>query len=94
MKVQAAGKMKILPARRGTCAMCATDHKEHEAHNLTSLFYGMRFKMKYGRDPTWSDCCAHLPEQLQAAWREAVENVGQQWTTTDDPIAEPYCVNE
>lgn len=86
--------IKMLPAKAGTCAMCATDHKEYEAHNLTSLFYGMRFKMKYGRDPTWSDCCAHLTEQQQAMWREALEGLGHVYTIAENPIAEPYAVNE
>ena len=90
----AIGKMMMLPAKRGTCAMCATKHEEHMAHNLTSLFYGMRFKMKYGRDPTWSDCCAHLTEQQQAAWRECLVDMGEVYTIADNPIAEPYAVSD
>ncbi len=86
--------MKLLPAKKGTCCMCATAHGEHEAHNFQSLFYGMRFKMKYGREATCADSVAHLPPKLQAAWKEAAiplfQKHGIEWTETGEPIAEPY----
>lgn len=94
MQAKPAAKMMMLPAKPGTCAMCATKHEEHLAHNLTSIFYLMRFQMKYGREPTWSDACAHLTEPQQARWREALERMGHEYTITESPIAEPFCISE
>ncbi len=75
--------------------MCASRHEEHLGHNLWSLFYMMRFKIKYGRDPTHADTVAHLPPDLAGLWRQAVENAGHEWTEPegDDPKAEPYAVS-
>lgn len=57
--------MTILPAAPGLCAACATDHDEHTPHNYWSLFYGMRFKAKYGRDATHADAIAHLSAEYR-----------------------------
>jgi len=88
---------KMLPAKRGTCSMCATKHRENEAHNLQSLFYGMRFLMKWGRDATWQDAVAHLQPEQQRQWllvaMEMYRTNGLTWTALlpdVDPIAEPY----
>lgn len=87
--------MKMLPAAPGTCAMCATKHEDHMAHNFWSLFYGMRFKLKYGRDPTHADTVAHLTPAQQAAWRSALEQAGQKWTEPEGmPIREPYAESD
>lgn len=94
-------KMNIMPARPVTCAMCATAHGEHEAHNFQSLLYGMRFKMKYGRDPTHGDTVAHLPPKNQAAWMKAavpfLKKHGIEWNEPPEGsqrIAEPYAISE
>ncbi len=87
-------KFKMLPARPGTCAMCATAHAEGLAHNATSLFYQVRFRAKWGRDPTWADACAHLSDNLKRAWRTAMRGTEAEWTepVEGEPIAEPYAI--
>jgi hypothetical protein len=87
---------KCLPAKPGICAMCARDHDPAHAHDVTSLFYGVRFKLKWKRDPTWADACAHLTPDQRAAWREALETAGQDWTEPEDgePIREPYAMSD
>jgi hypothetical protein len=46
----------------------------------------------YGREPTWADTAAHLPPDLQMRWRKIVARMGQEWSATDNPIAELYRV--
>lgn len=92
-----AGGMMIMPATPGTCAMCAVDHPPELPHNLQSLFYGMRFKMKWGRDPTWADAAAHCTPHTIRAWRLAMEQRGIAWTEPtegEEPIREPYAVSD
>ncbi len=90
------GGMMILPAKSGTCAMCATDHPADMPHNLTSLFYGVRFKMKWGRDPTWSDAAAHCDAHIVKVWKEALAERGIEWTSPaeGEPIREPYAESD
>lgn len=86
---------KVLPARPGTCAVCATDHNPNHAHNLQSVFYGVRFKLKWGRYPTWEDACAHLSAEQRDEWKAAMADVGYEWTEpVGEPIAEPYTVSK
>lgn len=87
------GTMKLLPAKPGSCAMCATEHGEHDPHNFWSLFYQMRFRMKYGRDATHADCVAHLAADRQGAYQEAVEHFRKEWSSHDSPVAEPYAAH-
>ena len=83
--------MMLMPAAPGTCVHCATAHGEHDPHNFQSLFWGMRFQMKWGRQPTHADCVAHLPESRQAQYREALSELGIAWTEPNgEPISEPY----
>ena len=80
----------IMPARPGTCAMCARVHAPDLAHDFQSLFYQTRFKMQWGRDATHDDTVAHLTTEERAAWRAASDQVGIVWTPHPEPIAEPY----
>lgn len=93
--------MKMLPAKAGTCSVCATDHGELMGHNYWSLFYRMHFKMRYGRDATHVDTVAHLSDKDEKLWRSvvmpALNEHGLEWTEPVDPakrVAEPYAVNE
>lgn len=92
------GGMALLPAKPGTCPLCATAHAPDAAHNLQSLFYGMRFKGTHGRDPTWADAVAHLPPETQQLWRKVIERHPEAtWTEPPagvDPIAEPLPTTE
>ena len=76
------------PPLKGTCKVCGTRHTIIDGHNLQSLAYQSRFRAAYGREPTWADAVAHLPPDLQERWRKVVASMGQEWTTTDEPIAE------
>lgn len=84
----------LLPAKPGTCAFCARDHPAHLPHDVTSLFYGVRFKRKWGVDPTWADACAHLTAPEVAIWRKAMRENGTEWTSPVDreAIREPYAI--
>jgi len=83
---------KLLPARPGACAICARDHSEYLPHDATSIFYMVRFRMKWKRDPTWADACAHLTDDERAEWKVAMKLQGVPWSEpTGDPIREPYC---
>lgn len=85
-------QMKLLPPPPGTCRICAVDHPPELPHNYQSLFYQVRFKMRYGRDPTWADAGAHCNEEMQAWFREEVEQLGGKWNWPPDgcdTIAEP-----
>lgn len=86
--------IKMLPAARGTCCMCARDHAETYPHDFESVFYQVRFRLKYGRDATQADAAAHCDEQIRQAWKQILrEQFGVEWTQPRDgaaPIAEPY----
>ncbi len=85
------GKMMLMPAAPGTCVHCATVHSENDPHNFQSVFWGMRFKMKWGRDPTHADCVAHLSEPIQLRYRSVLKKFGIDWTEPNgEPIREPY----
>ena len=85
---ESTGPLRLLPAKAGTCPKCATRHSANEAHNAASLYYAMRFRAAYRRDPTWSDAVAHLAPDVQAEWQQVLEDMGL-WTDTPNPIAEP-----
>ena len=80
--------MMLLPAKKGHCQVCAVQHPPEAPHNAQSLFYGMRFKGKYGRDVTWADAVAHCPDEVQNVW-EAELRKRKAWTETPSPISEP-----
>ncbi|CAN5407021.1 hypothetical protein BH11PLA2_BH11PLA2_34340 [soil metagenome] len=86
------GSMKLMPPREGHCRICAVKHEPDSAHDATSLFFQMRFKMRHKRDGTWADAVAHLPPELRMAWRRCLEEFGGVWTEPPagvEPIAEP-----
>jgi hypothetical protein len=83
--------MKLLPPPEGCCGICASKHEPKQAHNAESLFFQVRFRMRYGRDGTWADAIAHCPERIQRYWIGALRYAGK-WTEPPDgiaPIAEP-----
>ena len=94
MKAMQARNFKMFPAKPGTCSVCASNHEANLPHNLASIFYGVHFRLRYGRDATWSDACAHLPAEMIQHWKQAMRDVGQEWTQHDEPIAEPYAVSD
>lgn len=63
----------MMPARPGLCTVCAFDHASDLAHNLQSLAYQVGFKLRWERDPTWADACAHLTVPQREAWRIAMK---------------------
>ena len=87
---------KMLPARPGRCAMCNSNHRADQPHDVFRPFYQRRFKLKWGRPPTWADARAHLTEERTANWRRKMESIGHEWTEPADgkPIREPYALVE
>lgn len=87
-----AARPMLLPPAEGLCRICAVDHEPDRPHNPDSLFYQMRFKMRYGRGGTWADAAAHMPVEQRKRFRQVVEFLGGIWTEPPegvDPIAEP-----
>lgn len=66
----------LLPARAGTCAWCATEHEPELPHNRFSIYWGIKFKLAHGRDPTPDDAMAHCSAEVRAAWLEAEARAG------------------
>lgn len=60
----------------GTCPMCAVKHDPEQPHNRDSLCYQYKFYDQYGRWPTWADAMAHCAPEIQAYWRQALEERG------------------
>lgn len=82
--------MHIMPAKPGTCPVCAVVHAPDQPHNQQSLFYQMRFNGSWGRWPTWADAVAHCKPELAAAWKNQLEKGGH-WSDPPEgvePIAE------
>ena len=83
--------MKLLPPPEGHCRICAVKHEPHLPHNAQSLFYQMRFNMRYKRAGTWADALAHCSEQMQQLWITALRE-NNAYTEPPEgvaPIAEP-----
>jgi hypothetical protein len=98
MEIKRAKTMKMLPAKPGVCSVCATDHKPEEMHNYWSLHYQVHFKMRYGRDATHADACAHTDEEVRQCYREVIDDDKRfTWSEPDDgvdTIAEPYASHD
>ena len=83
-------KMMFLPPAEGSCRICAVVHEPTMAHNFESLFYQMRFRARYGRDPTWADAIAHCPD-AQKSFIKSYLLERDAWNEPKDaePISEP-----
>lgn len=86
-------KMLLLPAKKGTCALCCVDHSEEFPHDQSSMFYKVRFALEHGRQPTWADAVAHTDDEMMKFWKESLVFFGH-WSDTENPIAEPYKLSE
>lgn len=87
MQTNAGGRMMLLPPPEGHCRICAVAHEPHFPHNALSMFYQVRFKMRYGRDGTWADAAAHCSLDMQLAWRNGLEERGEPWTEPPEGVA-------
>lgn len=88
-----AGSMKLLAPPDGACRICARNpsHPPEQPHDAQSIFYGMRFRMRYGRDGTWADAIAHCDKHVRELWRDGLKKRGV-WTEPPagvEPISEP-----
>ena len=81
--------MMLLPPPAGHCRICAVKHEPQMPHNAQSLFFGMRFKMRYGRDGTWADAIAHCSPEVQLHWRAELKQM-KAWTEPPEGV-EPLC---
>lgn len=83
--------MKLLPPPEGHCRICACQHEPEMPHNAGSLFYQMRFNMRYHRSATWADALAHCDEKTRLWWQAALNEKGA-WSeppADQPPISEP-----
>lgn len=85
-KVELQPSMKLLPPPEGHCRICAVKHEPAMPHNAQSLFYQMRFKMRYGRDGTWADAAAHCTNEMRAYWAKELAIKGV-WTQLPEGVA-------
>jgi hypothetical protein len=84
--------MILLPPKPNTCPACATSHEPELPHNLQSLYYQQRFRMRHGRWPTWADAAGHCTPHVVTLWRKAMELQQMVWSDPPDgeqPIADP-----
>ena len=85
-------RMMLMPPEEGKCRICAVEHEPEMPHDATSLFYGLRFKMRYGREGTWADATAHCTPEMRAEWKALIPEHGGRWTEPPEgvePISEP-----
>lgn len=86
VEVMPLGSMKkLLPPPEGHCRICAVKHEPELPHNAQSLFYQMRFRMRYGRDGTWADALAHCTPKMQAFWKKGIQLKGA-WTQPPEGV--------
>jgi len=68
--------MILLPAHPECCQECAVKHDPEMSHNQQSLYYQYHFFQEHDRWPTWVDAIAHCPDDVKAAWTEALRQMG------------------
>jgi len=78
--------MTLLPPAPHLCRFCAADHRPHEPHDATSLYYQTRFPMAHGRHPTWVDALSHCALEVQHDWREQLEEL-HVWSEPPEGVA-------
>lgn len=66
------GSAFLMPAKEGTCEICATAHDPDQPHNAQSLFYQTRFNIEHGRAATWIDAMEHCSAPVRDLWRNAL----------------------
>lgn len=67
--------MMLLPPAADRCQICAHQHKVTDPHDASSLYYAVKFKMDFGREPTWEDAMAHCEEEVKVHWREQLKKM-------------------
>lgn len=87
MQVEPGPKPMLLPPPEGHCRICAVKHEPHVPHNAQSLFYQMRFQLRYGRPGTWADATAHCDPEIVEFWREQLAEHGGVWSEPPDGVA-------
>lgn len=70
------GGFRLMPAKAGTCEVCATAHDPELPHNRESLFYQYRFWAEHQRWPNWADALEHCSIDTRAKWFEAMRIAG------------------
>lgn len=54
--------IKVIPPLPGTCRICATAHDCNTPHDISSLYYRVKFRRQNGRYPTAEDAAQHCTE--------------------------------
>lgn len=76
MKIAGNGTMTLLPPAKHLCQVCACDHDPAHPHNAQSLYYGMKFKMDTGLEPSWLTAMAHCTDDVKALWTDGLKRLG------------------
>lgn len=75
----------LLPAKPGTCPICAVEHASEDPHNAQSIYYQYWFYKRYQRWPTWADAIAHCGEETRKAWESALRD-REVWTKPEGNV--------
>ena len=68
--------MFLMPAKEGTCEICAVAHDPGQPHNAQSLFYQTRFNIEHGRAATWIDAMEHCEPGVRELWTKELTRMG------------------
>lgn len=66
----------LLPAKKGSCPHCATEHEPEQPHNQQSLYYQYAFYGENGRWPSWTDAMAHCTDEVKHHWIKGLKENG------------------
>ena len=75
--------IRIIPALRNACPVCAASHDPDAPHNRDSLYYQMRFFQQNGRWPTWNDAMRHCDRTVREMFIRAYRARGIEIDATE-----------
>lgn len=78
------GRVLFLPPEPGTCPICAVNHPADQPHFRDSLYYQMKFRSRFGREPTWADAMAHCAPGVQRIWLGLLDVEWSETSETDE----------
>ena len=77
--------MMLMPPPDGHCRICAVKHGPELPHNAESIFYQVRFEMRYKRAGTWADAIAHCTDDVRKFWEKTLRKKAM-WTAPAEGV--------